>query len=788
MNEELSDPIRFRPVWRPDPLSDPPKTRYAGRVLVLAADDMRSRAAAASTAENLAGLNFEPMVLVCRVDELTGDVDVPAAAGPPVGVIDVTALRATPAIVDLDLARWRQEVRLDLEALLLTLQRVLAVPEPALRYLVVAVPHTGRPGVVPPVHAGLAGLAHSVHAEYREIGVVHFATDAEHPHRLADEVTSELVDLIRQSDKPPLIDVAHVGDKRLRLSHVPAPPGLSGSAPRQPVVLLTGGGRGITAAVAKAWAATGPATLVLVGRTPLAPSAETATTPTIIDAAGLRAELVRDWPVDDGPRTPSAVEDRVRKILAQREVADTLTALRAAGADAEYIAADLVSDDAVSQLVTDIRGRHGRIDGLVHGAGTLEDCRLLDKRQDSLRRVVAAKADSAFLLLRHIPVAEMGFCCFFSSVAGRFGNAGQGDYASANTILDALAEHARSELGVPAVAIAWGPWSGGMAQEAQQNRFRDQGVQVIGLGAGARIALLECLAPATEAQLVIGDGPWRPPPTALFPGATGPDRRRLLDPDTDRFLSDHRINGVPVLPAAVAAELLAETAAASAGTRSGSTLEIRDFQLLKGVRLTNGPVEMLVQALPGDRWRLEDDTGTVHYVASVRITHTHVSIDSTFEAVDLPGPPPGIRSVVEALFHGPAMRAVVSVEGVGPAGILGVVRRSLPQQLTAQPGDGPWLLDPLLLDAAFQLALVWTRTQLGKWSLPSRFDLLVQGPIRSTDPEALCELRVRPDTSDQILRADVEVRERRTGAVLLRVEGAELVCSGLDQITAEGPS
>ncbi|KJY40648.1 polyketide synthase, partial [Streptomyces sp. NRRL B-1568] len=102
----------------------------------------------------------------------------------------------------------------------------------------------------------------------------------------------------------------------------------------------------------------------------------------------------------------------------------------------------------------------------------------------------------------HELTCELGLSAFvvFSSVAGTFGGAGQGNYAAGNAFLDALVEHRRA-LGLPGVSLAWGPWdqSGGMTGglgEADMLRLEQAGVRALSVEQG--VALFDAAVGGVE--------------------------------------------------------------------------------------------------------------------------------------------------------------------------------------------------------------------------------------------------------------------------------------------------
>ncbi|MFI1018414.1 type I polyketide synthase [Streptomyces sp. NPDC020965] len=250
-----------------------------------------------------------------------------------------------------------------------------------------------------------------------------------------------------------------------------------------------------------------------------------------------------------GPAAPGA-----------RELAARLTA---AGTETEVAACDVADPAALAGLLATIPTGQP-LTAVVHAAGALDDGILESLTPERIATVFAPKADAAWHL--HELTADLPLTAFvlFSSAAGTFGSAGQGNYAAANAFLDGLAQHRRAR-GLPAVSLGWGLWAETSAltgQLSQGDRDRmdrtgagalstDEGLALLDTAAGTPRAtllpmrmntaalhaqansgalphLLRDLVRVPARRTAAGDAGTGNPLAARLTGRTGPERQRIV--------------------------------------------------------------------------------------------------------------------------------------------------------------------------------------------------------------------------------------------------------------------
>lgn len=251
------------------------------------------------------------------------------------------------------------------------------------------------------------------------------------------------------------------------------------------VILVTGGAHGITAEILKVFAAKYRPQIVIVGRSVL--EEESLGTRDLATHGALREFLIKKLRQEDASVTPAAIERQVQKILRNRRIRENLEAMKKAGARVEYHSLDVRDGVLFGKFIDGIYERLGRIDGVIHGAGINEDKLVRDKALDSFSRVFDTKVVPARVLCEKLRPDGLKFMVFFSSVAGRFGSAGQSDYSAANEILNKVAVRLNRIWPAHVVSINWGPWELGMVNDELRRYFAEKGVNLIPLQEGVKM-------------------------------------------------------------------------------------------------------------------------------------------------------------------------------------------------------------------------------------------------------------------------------------------------------------
>ncbi len=196
------------------------------------------------------------------------------------------------------------------------------------------------------------------------------------------------------------------------------------------VYLITGGLGGIGYVMAQELAKRYSAKLVLINRTPLPERSEWA-----------------EWLVKHGH------DDKISIGIGK------VSQLEDLGANVQVFSGDVTDIDRMQEIVAEVSEKYGDINGVIHGAGTINDGLIQMKNQGDVEEVFAPKVYGTLVLDELFADKKLDFFVLFSSTSTVIAPVGQIDYIAANAFLNAYANQRNIKSSGYTVAVNWGVWN-----------------------------------------------------------------------------------------------------------------------------------------------------------------------------------------------------------------------------------------------------------------------------------------------------------------------------------------
>ena len=275
------------------------------------------------------------------------------------------------------------------------------------------------------------------------------------------------------------------------------------------VLLVSGGGRGVTSSCIIELAKRTKCTFVLIGRSPiLAEHDDDEETAKLTELKDMKNLFARRFKAQGHKGGFAAIEKKARSVLAQREMLATMEKIRSTGNRVFYYACDVNDRENMKTVLANIQKEVGKITGVVHGAGIVSDSKIWNKEMKSFCRVFDTKYKGLNNIMDNVDQSALKLLVMFSSLSGYFGNDGQIDYVSGNEYMDKYAYYIRNRYpNCRATAINWGAWKGGMmyTDSLYIDTLMERGYILIPLEVGANYFANDFLMGLPSTQILINN-------------------------------------------------------------------------------------------------------------------------------------------------------------------------------------------------------------------------------------------------------------------------------------------
>ena len=272
-----------------------------------------------------------------------------------------------------------------------------------------------------------------------------------------------------------------------------------------------------------------------------------------------------------------------------RAVVRGLEQLRSAGARIAFEVIDVANPADMAAAMQRIERRLGPVTAVGHAAGAGRPRLVAELTETEFLAHAATETTGLRDLVSSIRTERLRLIVTFGSVIARYGMAGQGLLALASGCLAEQAQRLSDAIsGCRALHVDWPGWSGtGFSERADLTAgLARERIQPIPIRQGSRLLLKMLATPGLPGHVAVHGrvGGTAPPAVAdagppLPEGASGrflelprvhyPGVELVCDARlslrSDPYLAEHRVDGIPVLPAAIALEAMAQAASALAG-------------------------------------------------------------------------------------------------------------------------------------------------------------------------------------------------------------------------------
>ena len=679
------------------------------------------------------------------------------AAGPVHGVYWLPALDHEGNLADLTTSAWHEAVNVRLKSLYAAMRALYEQIAPAGTFLVSATRLGGQhgyddAGAFAPLGGAVTGFTKTYKRERPDALVKAVDFEAE---RNADEVADLLIqETLRDNGA---VEIGYKDGLRwtIGLEEQPAADGQPGlTLNRDSVFLITGAAGSIVSAITADLAAASGGTFHLLDLVPEPDAANSDLKRFATDKEGLKRDLFARMQARGERATPALVEKELAAIERAQSARSAIDAVRAAGGTVHYYSVNLTDAEAVAKVIGQVRQRSGRIDVLLHAAGLDRSHMLPDKPPAEFNLVFDVKSDGWFHLLRAIGDMPLGATVAFSSISGRFGNAGQTDYSSANDLLCKMTSNLRhTRPATRGIAIDWTAWGGiGMATRGSIPKMMElAGIDMMPPEVGVPWIRRELTAGGSRGEIVVGqrlgallnewDATGGVDTTAVAPGpmlgrVAGVDRNGCLtvetplEPAMQPFLHDHQIEGTPLLPGVMGIEGFAEAALSMAPGWQVEAVEdvtfLAPFKFYRSEPRTvtihaafhpHGETLVADCGLTGSRSfpGQADPQITTHFTGRVRLAKQLREPAGASVPPAMPGPAIEAADIYRVYFHGPAYR-VIQRAWWEEHRMVGEMALDLPGNHC--PSEQPLAMAPRLIELCFQTAGLWEMLSKHRMGLP----------------------------------------------------------------------